>query len=101
MKTIKEVDTKPQPVNETDDMGRIVTYRQMFKNAVALIAPKSGAYAIDMFQLGLKLKVDGSDVALEDAEFKLLNEALESNPLNWPSHFLGQALLKLKEAEKV
>lgn len=99
MKTLKDIDSKPVPINEDDDMTRIATYRKMFQHVVALAAPKGGVHAVDLFQLGLKLKVDG-DVKLENAEFKLLKDAVEANPMEWRAHFLGQAVLKLDEADE-
>jgi hypothetical protein len=98
MKTLSGLDDKPVPINDDDDTTNIVSYRKMFQHAVALAVPKSGVHAVDLFQLGLKLKLDGA-VALENAEFKLLEEVVEANPLQQRAHFLGQAMLKLKEAQ--
>lgn len=101
MKTLKDLDAKPEPMQE-DTPAEIIatfpTYRKLMKSAVGTTVAKSGEEAIDLVQLGLKLKIDG-DVSIEDAEFKLLKEKCEANPMKWESHYHGQILLKLREAE--
>jgi len=103
MKTIKDVDAKL--THFQDDIAPEVeatlpTYRKMFRAAAGMGLAKDGEKAIDSIQLGLKLRVDGSDIALEDAEFKLLKEFCSENPAQWQKHFHGQVMLKLKEAEE-
>lgn len=101
MKTITAVDEKPTHFQDdvpVDVLATLPTYRKMFKAAVGMGMAKDGENAIDLMQLGLKLKVDG-DISLEDAEFKLLKERCSANPAQWAAHFHGQVMLKLKEAE--
>ena len=102
MKTIKNVDSKPEHFQDDiapEVAATIPTYRKMFKAAVGMGLAKDGENAIDLVQLGLKLRVDG-DINLEDAEFKLLKERCSQNPAQWTAHFHGQVMMKLKEAEK-
>lgn len=102
MKTIKDVDAKPTHFQDdlpADAAAAMPTYRKMFKAAVGMGMAKDGENAIDLMQLGLKLKVDG-DIQLEDAEFKLLKQRCSENPAQWLAHFHGQVMLKLREAEE-
>lgn len=101
MKTIKGVDEKPEHFQEdvpAEVIATIPTYRRMFKAAVGMGLSKGGENAIDLVQLGLKLRIEG-DITLEDAEFKLLKERCSENPAQWQAHFHGLVMLKLKEAE--
>lgn len=101
MKTIKNIDDKPSHFQEDvlpETMAALPTYRRMFKNAVGTVAARNGEEAIDLYQLGLKLKMEGSDISLEDAEFKLLKDTCEKNPAQWMAHFQAQVLLKIKES---
>lgn len=102
MKTIKDVDTKPTHFQEDipeEVAAAMPTYRKMFKAAVGMGLAKDADNAIDLLQLGLKLKVEG-DVQLEDAEFKLLKDRCSANTPQWQAHFHAQVMLKLKESEK-
>jgi len=103
MKTLKGLDQKPVLIDDVTDekvLETIPTFRKMLKIVAGNSQPKAGTdEAIDLFQIGLKLKSDG-DVALEDAEFRLLHNKCKDNPANFTSHILGQILLMLKEAEK-
>lgn len=102
MKTLTGLDTKPEPIEEStpkEILETFPTYRKLLKNCIGISKAKDGDESIDLLQLGLKLKVEG-DVSLEDAEFKMLKEKCSNNPLNWESHYQGQVMLKLKEAEK-
>lgn len=101
MKTIKGIDDKPthwQDDIAPEVLATIPSFRKMFKAALGMGAAKDGENAIDLFQVGLKLKVEG-DISLEDAEFKLLKDRCSQNPAQWQAHFHGQVMLKLKEAE--
>lgn len=102
MKTIKNIDEKPTSFDESlppEEIARIPTYRKLFKAAVGLTTKNNPAEALDLYQMGLKLKIESPDVALEDAEFKLLEESCRQNPANWVAHYFAQVLLKLKGAE--
>lgn len=102
MKTLVNIDTKPAPFedNVSDDiLLTIPSYRKLFRAAVGLCEAKDGENALDLIQIGLKLKCEG-DVSIEDAEFKLLKETCSKNPCKWVANYHGQVMLKLKESEK-
>lgn len=101
MKKIKGLEDKLSPIEELPkgvDV-KLPTYRAMFKAAVGNSLGKSGEESIDLYQVGMKLKIEGDSIDLEDAEFKLLREACEKNPAQWTAHYHAQVLMKLKEAE--
>jgi hypothetical protein len=105
MRTIKNIDAQIEHFIDDnsfpeDQKKQIPTFRQMFKAAVGLSLSKDGEQAIDLYQLGLKLKISESDINLEDAEFKLLKEKCGENPAKWIGHFHGQVMQKLKDSEK-
>ena len=100
MKTIKGIDATPEPFDELPAGVTMPSYRKLFKSAVAMGAAANAEEAIDLYQLGLKLKVEGETVDLEDAEFKLLKKVCEKNTACWIAHYHAQALLKIKESEK-
>jgi len=87
----------------TDDVkDELPTMRALLRAAVGMYAAQGGEQAIELYQLGLKLRmVDNSGtIDIEDAEFKLLKKVCEENPVKWIAHFQGQVLSKLKESEK-
>lgn len=101
MKTIKGIDESMSSFDDELPKDTVLpTYRKLFKSTVGLAAARSGEEALDMYQLGLKLKIEGADIALEDAEFKLLRGCVEKNAGQLISHYLAQLLMKLKESEK-
>lgn len=102
MKTIKGIEEKLSLVEDVAPGAdvQLPSYRQMFKAAVGNSLGKDGDNSIDLYQLGLKLKVEGKSLDLEDAEFKLLKTACETNPAQWKAHFHAQVLIKLKDSEK-
>lgn len=103
MKTLKDIDSKPIPFEEdipAEALERIPTFRKLFKSSVGMLIKSNGDQAIDLYQLGLKLKLSEQDISLEDAEFNMLKDACNQNPMNWIAHFLAQVMLKLKESEK-
>lgn len=103
MKTLKGLDQKPALIEDVADekiLATVLTFRKWLKIIAGNSPPKPGTEeSIDLYQIGLKLKVDG-DVLLEDAEFKLLQSKAKDNSSNLPSQILGQILLKFKDAEK-
>ena len=102
MKKVKGLDEKLSTVEDIPDGTnlKVPTYRMMFKSAVGGSLAKSGDDAIEHYQLGLKLRLDGNEIDLEDAEFKLLKGVVEKNPSQWAAHFHAQVVLKIKESEK-
>jgi hypothetical protein len=104
MKTLTNVDDHLDSFNEelNDDQRRVLpTYRQAFKSIVGMTLNGDPEKAIDLYQLGLKFKLDEPNIQLEDAEFKLLKEATQKNPSQLLNHFWSQILLRLKDAESV
>lgn len=102
MKTIKNIDERPPHFDDevpADELLKIPTYRKFFRSAIGMGLAKDGDSAMDLIQIGLKLRVEGNDVTLEDAEFKALKERCERNTPQWAAHFHGHILLKLKESE--
>ena len=109
MKTIKDVDQKLEYFIESaelDEKARkkleddIPTYRQLYRAAVSMAVSKSGTEAIDAYQVSLKLRTAEPNVSLEDAEFRLLKNTCEANPVGWMAFFHAQAILRLQAAEK-
>lgn len=102
MKKIKDIDQKPSHFQDdvpAETIDQMPTYRKMFRAAVGMALGRSGEESIELYQIGLKLKLDGSELSLEDAEFKILKDKCQQNPVGWSAHFHAQCLLKLKEAE--
>jgi len=102
MKTLKGLDEKLSTIEEIPAGvdAKLPTYRLMYKAAVGGSLAKSGDEAVEHYQLGLKLRIEGNEIDLEDAEFKLLKAAVEKNPSQWNAHFHAQVVLKIKDSEK-
>ena len=102
MKKVAGLDEKLSPIEEIPKgvESKIPTYRHMYKTAVSGNLGKSGEDAVEHYQLGLKLRIEGDTIDLEDAEFKLLTAAVEKNPIQWQAHYHAQVVLKLRGAEK-
>jgi hypothetical protein len=104
MKKIVGLEEKLQKLSDADK-GDMLTYKEMFRNGVALSVTKAGPEAIELFSVALKLKSSGNEIDLEDAEFKLLHQKISENPgfLNnapWPAWVHGQLLVRLEQSEK-
>jgi len=102
MKIIKGVNEKLElfSLNEEGEQKDKASFKDMYRTVISLSMGNSGDQALEMFELGLKIKGNKSDeLELEDAEFKLLKDKVQENKLQQPAHFLGQLLLKLKVAE--
>lgn len=102
MKVIKGVNEKLDlfSISEEGEQKDKASFKDMYRTVISLSLGNSGDQALEMFELGLKLKnTKTDDVELEDAEFKLLKEKVQENKLQQPAHFLGQLLKKLKAAE--
>ena len=102
MKKVKGLEEKLSPLEEIPKGvdAKLPTYRLMYKAAVGGMLGKSGEDAVDHYQLGLKLKLEGNEIDLEDAEFKLLQAACNENPAKWTAHYHAQVILKIKDSEK-
>lgn len=101
MKTIKGITEKLAvfSLRETQEVDSN-SFQDVFRTIISLSIGKSAEQALEMFEIGLKLKNNKeSNLELEDAEFKLLKEKVEANPNQQPAFFHAQLLLKLKEAE--
>lgn len=99
MKTIKNIDSRPTHFDEGVDQSTVPTYRNLLKGAIGICASNSPTEALDLYQIGMKLKLAESDISLEDAEFKLLKDKCDQNPSKWFSHIFAQVILFLREAE--
>lgn len=76
------------------------SFQDVYRTIISLSLGKSGEQALEMFELGLRLKRHkDADIELEDAEFKLLKEHVTENKTQQAAFFHGQLLKKLKEAE--
>lgn len=102
MKVIKGVNEKLELFTLTDEGEQKdkASFKDMYRTVVSLSLGNSGDQALEMFELGMKIKhAKSDDIELEDAEFKLLQDKVKENSLKQPAHFLGQLLSKLKQAE--
>ena len=103
MKTLIGLNEKPVTIEDNPSaevVESLPSFRRLLKIVVGNCVPKKGTEeAVDLYQLGMKLKVEG-DVQLEDAEFKLLNTKLKDNPTEFTAHILGQLLGIMDKAEK-
>ena len=103
MKTIKDIDGKPEPMEDkvpSTVLEQLPTFRKMFRSAVGTALSKSGEEAIELFEIGLKVKRAKADLELEDAEFTKLKSKCDDNQAQWTSHYHAQVAMKLKAAEK-
>jgi hypothetical protein len=100
MKKITGLNQKISPIVE-EAAEQMPTYRRLYRMAVGGSLGKSGEEAIDLFQLGLKLRQEEDTITLEDAEFKLLKEAVSKNGGQQPfvAHIHGQMMIRLREDE--
>lgn len=102
MKKIKDIDAKPEPMEDnvpTTVLEQIPTYRKMFQSAVGSSLSKSGDEAIELFEIGLKIKRASGEVILEDAEYEKLKSKCNDNQTNWTAHYHAQVMKKIKSAE--
>lgn len=78
------------------------TFQQMFVSVLGGSPAENGEQAIAMYQFGAKIKDNaGTDMEVEDAEFKLLKEKCQKNALGWVAHYYAQVLIKLKSSDEV
>ena len=101
MKVIKGIDEKLELFSLTDEGEKKdkSSFKDMYRTIVSLSLGKSSEQALEMLELGMKIKGVEKDLELEDAEFKLLKSKVEDNMTQLPAYFHAQLLLKLKEAE--
>lgn len=102
MKTIKNIDEKPNllEANLSDDiLAKIPTFRQYLKAMVSNMVGKNPDESLDLYQAGLKLMVEGSDLSVEDSQFRILQAKVNENPLQWPVVVHAQLIQKFKQAE--
>lgn len=102
MKQIKDINEKLDLFTLTDEGEKKdkSSYKDMYRTIVSLSLGKSGEQALEMFELGLKIKnVVGDVLGLEDAEYKLLKSKVDDNMTQVPAYFHAQLLLKLKQAD--
>jgi len=102
MKTIKGLRNKPGLLEEEPGINSTIPiFRLLFKNMIGKSLAKSGDDSIDRYQVGMKLMQDQDDIELEDAEFLLLKDAVETNQSQLAAHYHAQMMMKLKDAEKL
>lgn len=99
MKIIKRLNERLDHFDEKADPSALPTIRQELVKQLGISLADNAEQAIDLFQLGLKIKNAGDSVSIEDSEFNLLRKVCEKNQLKWMSHFQAQILLLLKQAE--
>ena len=104
MITIKGIDAQTEHYEdvrpEEKEKLAFPTFRQLFISCLGGLPADNGEQAIDMYELGRKIKKAKEDyIELEDAEFKLLMEKVKKFP-KWGAFYQAQVLLKLKEAEE-
>lgn len=102
MKIIKNIDEKVKPFQDDlpeDVANKLPSFRQLFKAGLGMAVRSDGEKAIDLYQIGLKFKLDQPDIELENAEFNTLKEVCNSNPAQWLSHYHAQIMLKIREAD--
>lgn len=100
MKTIKGLDDKLD-IFSLEDKGEKdrMSFRDMYRTILSLSLGNSGTQAMEMVDVAMILKSAKTDASLEDAQFNLLKEKVEANPMKQPAFFLAQLLRKLKAAE--
>lgn len=104
MKTIRGLNQKLVPIDDQPSqelidglptLGNIM--RMMICNSMA----KDGEEAIEIYNIGNKIKKDTDILELEDAQFKIVKDKVFANKCN-PAVFAAfhaQVLLKVREAE--
>ena len=104
MKKIVGLEKKLQKLSDTDT-GDMLTFKDMFRNGVALFVTKVSSEASELYSLANKLKSAGDSIELDDVEFKLLQQRINENPgfstnQPWPIWIHGQCVEKLEAASK-
>lgn len=102
MKTLKGMLGKPIGIHpDKEEANRALpTFREMLKDCVSLGMSEPSKSALESFQLGLKLMQEQEEIKLEDAELRLLKDAVLKNAPRFVDHYKGQLELKIKEAEE-
>lgn len=102
MKEIKGINDKLDLFTLTDEGEKKdkSSFKDMYRTIVSLSLGKSGEQALEMFELGLKIKnLVGDVLPLEDAEYRLLKSKVEDNVTQLAAYFQAQLLHKLKQAD--
>jgi hypothetical protein len=103
MKTIKGLEKRIQHFNEEDKVSpnELPTVRRMILNLLGAGKAKDGDEALAMWDLGLRIRrAEDSDITIEDADFKLINEKVKENILGWSAHYHAQMLLIMRETQR-
>ena len=104
MKKLRGLDDRPQPLEKDTSKEvreQIPKFRRLYKMAVGNAMGRDAENAIELYQVGLKLRIDSDTIELEDAEFKLLKEKVEGNDAKFASTIHAQMILRIREDEKV
>jgi hypothetical protein len=105
MKKISNLDSEimdflGEPINlGTPAEPMHVNVKKVLVNHIGSIKPKDGEEAIRAYSIGLKIAQSNGSVALEDADFKLLEKSLED--MKYSSLVMGQVFMVLKDAKTV
>lgn len=101
MKTIKGITDKLELFSISGDSEKDTSsYQDVYRTILSLSLGKSSDQAIEMIDVALKLKKNKSkDLDLEDSEFKLLKEHVDTNATRQPAFFQAQLIRKLRDAE--
>ena len=84
-----------------EQLSEAFSYRRIFKTIISLSIAKSGEEAIDLMQLGMKLKLAETDIEIEDGEFKLLRKLIDENKSQLLNGLLqGSSLIYLDKCQK-
>jgi len=100
MKTLTGLNEKLQALNDEEKQENIPTFKRVYRILLGNSLATSGEDAIEMMQLGLKLRQDETSIKVEDAEFKLLKSVAERNEPRYVAHILAQILIRLKADEE-
>lgn len=74
-----------------------VTLRRLLLQQVCAPRAKDEEEAIQVWQIGLKIRSAGDACELEDGEFALVCKRVKENPLGWVGHTQGWVAMKLQE----
>lgn len=100
MKTLTRLNDKLDPIFDEEKAGASMpTFRRLYRLALGNSMAKNPDEAVDLVQVGLKLKLEEDAVNLEDAEFALLKDAVTRNSQSMVAQLFGQLVIRLRDDE--
>jgi hypothetical protein len=100
MKKLTRLNDKLDPIfDEEKASANMPTFRRLYRVCLGNALAKTPDEAVDLVQVGLKLRLEDADVPLEDAEFALLKDAVTRNSQSMVAQLQGQLILRLREDE--